>query len=367
VIDDTATDPAEQGQTTPAQKWLVVADDVTGALDTAVGFAGSGVVEYSRTAPTDVDVAAVSTGSRASSAPVLVDDALIDREVFDRLYVKIDSTVRGRPREHLGAAMDAWHPRSTAIICPAAPALGRTVVGGRVYVHGEPAAASAAGRDPVAPTLEDRLTVVFHAPLIAPSDLAEAIGRVPAVIVDASTEQDLEEIAAIVEGAGPLAVPVGSAGLAAAIGARLPRRSHERHGADEVLVVVTSVHPVSRAQLAALDGRVPVILPPLLENGSVSHERAVMTARDTAGRAARLILDRPGTGVVVIGGDGTDALLSALGAEGVVVLGSLLPGVPYGRIRGGDADGTIIATKSGGFGTADTLNELIRILTEETP
>jgi uncharacterized protein YgbK (DUF1537 family) len=349
------------------EKWLVVADDVTGALDTAVGFSGCGVVEYSRTAPTDVDVAAVSTGSRAAAAPDLLAPLPIDRAVFDRLYVKIDSTLRGWPREHVRAALDSWHPLATAIICPAAPALGRTVIGGRVYVHGERATLSPARTDPVAPTRSDLLTELFDAALIELPALAGAIGRVPAVVIDASTEEELEEIAAVVDRSGRLAVPVGSAGLAAALGTRSSGRAPERPRVDDVLVVVTSVHPVSQAQLAAIEGLVPIVLPPPLESATVAHEQAVKAAREVADRAAPLILARPGAAIVVIGGDGTDALLSALDADGVVVLGSLLPGVPYGRIRGGLADGTIIATKSGGFGTPVTLIETIRILTEETP
>jgi uncharacterized protein YgbK (DUF1537 family) len=345
----------------------VVADDVTGALDTAVGFTGCGVVEYSRTAATDVDVAAVSTGSRAAATPDLGAPCPIDREVFDRLYVKIDSTLRGWPREHVRAALDSWHPAATAIICPAAPALGRTVVGGRVYVHGERATDSAAGTDPVAPTRSDLLPDLFDAALIDVSALADAIGRVPAVVIDASTAEDLADIAALVDGAGPLAVPVGSAGLAAALGARSAGRPPERARVDDVLVVVTSVHPVAQAQVAAIEGLVPIVLPPPIQSATVSHEQALTAAREVADRAAPLILARPGAAIVVIGGDGTDALLAALAADGVVVFGSLLPGVPYGRIRGGLADGTIIATKSGGFGTAGTLVDIIRILTEENP
>ncbi|PZE76605.1 four-carbon acid sugar kinase family protein [Curtobacterium sp. MCBD17_019] len=349
------------------ERWLILADDVTGALDSAVGFAGTGLVEYGVTLPVHVDVASVSTGSRAKPTHDWETDDRFDRDAVDRLFVKIDSTLRGWPGEHVRTALAWWGPSATAVICPAAPALGRTVTDGRVLVHGTPAAQTAAGADPVAPTREDRLPVLFDAPLVDLADLPGAIGHHPAVVVDAATQADLDALAAVIEAAGPRAVPVGASGLAAALGARRSPRQAPGPRAARVVVVVTSVHPVSRAQIDALEVRVPIVSPPALDIGTVTHEQAVVIARATADRAAEHVHRDADTAVVVIGGDGTDALLSALGAEGVEVLGSVLPGVPWGRIRGGRADGTTIVTKSGGFGDADTLNAIIRTLTKDEP
>ena len=344
--------------------WLIVADDVTGALDSAVGFAGTGLVEYGVRVP-DADVAAVSTGSRALPAPP---DGIPDRAVderFARLFVKIDSTVRGWPAEHTAALLRRWHPGSTAVVCPAAPALGRAVVDGRVLVHGEPASRTAAGRDPVAPVRIDRLPQLFDAPLTPLESVASAIGRAPAVVVDASTAEDLAELAAIIDAAGPRAVPVGSAGLAAALGDRRARRAVPLPHAREVVVLVTSAHPVSRVQVEALGDQAVVVAAPPLPEDRIGHEAAAGMARATAERAGALLRDGTVDAIVVIGGDGTDALLTSLGATGVEVRGALLPGVPWGRIRGGIADGRLIATKSGGFGHAGTLTDLIRILTQD--
>ncbi|WP_170160000.1 four-carbon acid sugar kinase family protein [Frondihabitans australicus] len=345
----------------------MVADDVTGALDSAVGFAGAGVVEYGVTAPASADVAAVSTGSRAMASPPVALPAGVDPARFERLYIKIDSTLRGWPREHVEAVMTHWHPGSTAIICPAAPALGRIVRNGRVYVDDEPASLSAAGRDPISPARADLLTDLFGAALIPVSALPGAIGRVPAVVVDAATDADLDAIAAIVATAGPKAVAVGSAGLSAALGRTFPRRPSRLGRVEDVMLVVTSVHPVTRVQVSELDPGALVVLPPQLDDERITHDDALRTARSTATRGAELLRSKPGAAVIVVGGDGTDSFLSAVGAEGIIVNGALLPGVPFGRVRGGPAEGTIIVTKSGGFGTPDTLNDLIHILTEETP
>jgi uncharacterized protein YgbK (DUF1537 family) len=347
------------------ETWLIIADDVTGALDSAVGFAGSGRVEYGSVLPAVPDVAAISTGSRAAAVDRYDIGEHVDRTQVDRLFVKIDSTLRGRPAEHLRSAMDWWEHPATTVICPASPTLGRTVSGGRVFVAGEPASSSAAGSDPVAPTRQDDLTLVFGAPLVDVGDLPDVVGRERAVIVDAVTSEDLADIAAAVIAAGSDAVAVGSSGLAAAIGAR--RGAHGAHPprATRVVVVVTSVHPVSRAQVAALGDGYCVVSPPTLTTAAVPHDQAVTIATETARRAALLIGTQPGTAVVVVGGDGTDALLAALQADGVDVLGSLMPGVPWGRISGGPAADMTIVTKSGGFGDADTLAHIIHMLTDD--
>ncbi|MFD1722522.1 four-carbon acid sugar kinase family protein [Amnibacterium endophyticum] len=346
--------------------WLLVADYVSGALDGAVGFAGRGAVAYAAGRdPAVADVLAVSTGSRAGAAPPATADEAIRPADVERLFVKIDSTLRGWPVAHVRTALSAWHPGATAVVCPAAPALGRTVRGGRLLVHGQPAVASAAGADPVAPATEDRLPVLFDAPLVAVDDVPGLVGTGPALVVDAVDEADLDRLAAVVESCGPRAVPVGAVGLAAALGARRGARAQERPRATAPVVLVTSLHPVATAQLATLGYLVPVVRPPATPDTRLDHAAATAAARAAARVAASLVTTHGADAVVVIGGDGTDALLGALGADGVEVRGSVLPGTPWGRVRGGDADGLLLVSRSGGFGGPDDLRRLIRILTEE--
>jgi D-threonate/D-erythronate kinase len=57
----------------------------------------------------------------------------------ERLYVKIDSTVRGSVAAQIDGAIRAWstaHDNAVAVVCPAFPDLGRTVVDGVVLVGG---------------------------------------------------------------------------------------------------------------------------------------------------------------------------------------------------------------------------------------
>ena len=72
----------------------------------------------------------------------------------DRLFLKIDSTARGSIDGQVAGALTAWqvdHPDAVAVICPAFPDLGRTVLDGRVLVNGQPVHETAAAADPVTP------------------------------------------------------------------------------------------------------------------------------------------------------------------------------------------------------------------------
>ena len=99
------------------------------------------------------------TGVRAAADDVAAErTAAAVRELLargcDRLYVKIDSTMRGSVAGQLRGALAAWaekHTGAGAVLCPAFPDQGRTVVGGQVLVDGVPVARTAAAADPVTP------------------------------------------------------------------------------------------------------------------------------------------------------------------------------------------------------------------------
>jgi uncharacterized protein YgbK (DUF1537 family) len=63
----------------------------------------------------------------------------------------------------------------------------------------------------------------------------------------------------------------------------------------------------------------------------------------------------PTTTLVLTGGETAAFVLRALDAFSVLLAGEIAPGIPWGVIQGGDADGCIVITKSGGFGNRNTL------------
>src|SRR5690606_27572925 len=103
-----------------------------------------------------------------------------------RLYVKIDSTMRGSVAGQVAGALSAWRtrqPGAFAVVCPSYPALERTVRDGVLLVDGTPAADSPAGRDPVTPVPRSDLTALLPGSVrveAAGPDAAEIAARLAA-------------------------------------------------------------------------------------------------------------------------------------------------------------------------------------------
>lgn len=350
----------------------LIADDLTGAGDASVQFAKRGwrtlLALDSTTLNTgpvdsrDSFVLAVTTDSRALSndaAEKLTADAVtaLMNAGADRVFLKIDSTMRGSVPGQVAGALSAWRTRradARAVVCPAYPAMGRTVESNRLLVNGEPVERTAFGRDPVSP--------------VTTSDMSALLpGAAGISVVDAATDSDLNAIAASISAAGPSVIAVGSGGLAGALAAAwddqppahalaaidiIPKRKNSR-----ILLQVSSVNPASRAQVARLKGAFPdvvVLLPPSERRDPSAVAESL--AREFAARVEREEWDILG----LIGGDGARATLAQLGASGIRIVDSLVEGIAFGVVVGGAVDGTPVFTKAGGFGDEDALVRCIQ-------
>jgi len=231
------------------------------------------------------------------------------------------------------------------------------------------------------------------------------------VLADAVTPQDLDRLARLVVREELFGVAAGSAGLATALGGVLswPRRPRrvKPDGKAPVLLVVGSPNPTSLEQVAWIekDSRVTVIraaLADVVADGDhyrreldrvVKKARTeIVAGRDTVltlaqrptpssgrqralrptasraiseflGQATRLVARdaRPG-GLLLCGGDIAIAACSSLGASGLELQGEVEPGVPWGRLVGGELADLAAVTKAGGFGKAETFARAIRFL-----
>ncbi|RAI44609.1 four-carbon acid sugar kinase family protein [Rhodoplanes roseus] len=396
--------------------WLILADDLTGAADTAIAFARRGletVVTWGDGDVGDAPVVSVDADSRRLSA---ADAAARQTAVLaargrpgQHLYKKIDSTLRGQPAAETAALLAALRRNgrpTIAFVAPAFPAMGRTTETGRVLVAGQrleetplwardhtyesgylPAVLKAAGLKSGVVPLDQLLRGDGMVRGVITAAIAEGCD---AVVCDAATEEDL---ALAARAALPLAdrlLFVGTGGLAAALARQVapadPPPPAVPAVQGPVLVLVGSVAEASRAATETLSasGRVtPVLVPEaVLRNaaGAVTagHE---LTARigaalgegdvlvvtefgpdsdlrqggDVAKRLADLVA--PATahlgGIVATGGDTVCALLARIGVTGIRLLDEVEPGVPLGVTVGSVA--LPIATKAGGFGTDATL------------
>src|SRR3954453_4787970 len=188
--------------------WVVVADDLTGALDAAAALAPNGgghvLLAPGGAWPEASAVLAVSTRTRdedPAATPRLVREAVglaLHRRA--RGFLKIDSLLRGQVGPAVRAALEAQRARSgscLAVVAPAFPARGRTTRGGRVEVEGDErlgerdvvAALAAAGL---------RSTVIGgRDPMAWASRIPRALGDgLDAVVVDCESDDDLARVAA---------------------------------------------------------------------------------------------------------------------------------------------------------------------------
>ena len=66
--------------------------------------------------------------------------------------------------------------------------------------------------------------------------------------------------------------------------------------------------------------------------------------------------------IVSTGGDTSMQICKSLNAQGIELIDEIEPGIPIGKIVGGDADGTLIVTKSGGFGTDNVFIKIMEYI-----
>ena len=247
-------------------KLLVIADDFTGALDTGIQFAREG---------TKTCVAIGAGGVLASRAdyPVIVIDSetrhLPHGEAYETvcrlvnearaagvgyIYKKTDSALRGCVGAELSAALDAWPGADELAFVPAFPKVRRTTKGGTQYIDGVPVGESAFGRDPFEPVrhsyIPDIIAEQSEVEVRLASEAASPYGR-QITVYDASTEEDLAEVAARLKTKG-CTLAAGCAGLAAHLGVfiELPKgKARSPRKTKGMFVVCGSLNPISEAQI----------------------------------------------------------------------------------------------------------------------
>lgn len=351
----------------------LIADDLTGALDTAAQFAAAAAIPVHWSAPRHLaGTASVAIDSRtrdaepaAARATVADLAARLPRDADGLFYAKLDSLLRGQAAAEIAGWIEALKP-AHAILAPAFPHHGRITRDGIQRVR------TAEGWQPVGAGLRAALEREG-----VPVRRCRPGDPVPPGLSlwDAESDADL---AAIATAGRALDAPVlwcGSAGLATALADAprcgpidLPRPILGLFGTD---------HPVTAGQLAAC-GPLAVELPDgtaesetlltrRLERDGIALARLALPAlpRDVAAvriaeKFARLVtaLPAPGT-LMVAGGETLHGLCVALGAERLDLDGQIEPGVPRSILRGGRYDGVRVVSKSGAFGDPALLRRLL--------
>jgi D-threonate/D-erythronate kinase len=336
---------------------VLIADDLTGALDSIAPFAALGmdcVAAVSLDAigsalALSPQVLAVNLGTRevspdeARAKAAVAARALVKAAGPGTLWIKkIDSRLKGPISAEIAGISDILRPKRL-LLCPAIPELGRFVSQGFLRGHG----------------------VATDIPV------AEAVAvDLPCDVPDATSDADLDRLAVSVR---PGTLVAAARGLAAALARRI-RRDHRsapaRMPRGPVGFVIGSRDPVTLAQVAQLrgSGGPRIIMAP---DGEIRPEDApgsfVIQATSGAGAEGKVVSARLAEGVshhvsclrtlVLTGGETAAAVLDALGIRLLRVEGEVLPGLPLCHPIGSPGLPALI-TKSGGFGPPDTLMRL---------
>jgi len=401
-----------------AGRWLILADDLTGAADCAIAFGRRGLaaaVTWGEIADASgrqhpvLSYDAASRGLMAEAAAGRHADVLVRLLEPDRLlFKKIDSTLRGQPAAETAAALAHLKARAGSafgIFAPAFPATHRTTIDGRVVVNGRPLEeAEVWQRDHTYPNADvadvlataDVRSEKVSLSTIRGSDLRAHLSRIASgdsvvAICDAETEHDLHLIAQASLHISPATVFIGSAGLAHALAALDDSSAVEQlripGSACGTLVVVGSLAGASRSAARKLVATGSVVHFPVAPDvllgdtdGQAALAERVKARLLTGGDALVEIMmdDNPNMSLgpqlarkladalapvassigafAATGGETAATLLSRFGVNGIRLADEIEPGVSLGLTLGNLS--IPIATKAGAFGDE---NSLIRI------
>ena len=342
----------------------LIADDLTGALDTAAQFTG-------RIGPLPVLLDRMTAAPEASyalnlscrdgderTAVACTRDSLGCYSGADVAFKKIDSLLRGHWAAELAEIVKSGRFRRI-VLAPAVPAQGRLTRDG-LQMLSQPSGGRSLIKD-VAAELER------HGVSSRGAD-----GDV--LLLDAESDADLDAIAQRYANE-PATLWCGAAGLARALAQESPRAARPLH--QPHLVIVGSRHPVTLRQVEVFRAAHPDWSAPM--GAEPSFIGRVLTTLEAVGCCVVLPDLPPGLtemeaaepialglellsgrlprlgGLTVVGGETFAALCRVLKATRLSVDGEFLHGVPASRMESGLWSGTFCASKSGAFGEPDWL------------
>lgn len=230
----------------------IIADDLTGANDTALQFhlrgANTKILLDSGYVPVDkenVEVWALSTESRncdGNEAVLRLEKAVksfVDNFSFDYYYKKIDSTLRGNIAAETLTMMELLG-YDASIIVPAFPQEGRITVGGYHLLKGVPIGRTEIAIDPHSPILESHIPTLLRSQLeekqkdlVGLIDLKTVMNGAGPILIrinelikegkklivaDSTSITDIEQIALAVKKFDKKLLPAGTAAFAQVLG-----------------------------------------------------------------------------------------------------------------------------------------------------
>lgn len=424
---------------------IIIADDLTGANATSAllsknGFVAATFLEQDVLEIEDCsfDVISITTDSRSIARMDAYDKVSRVVKMFKEQEVKyfskrIDSTLRGNIGAEMDAVLDHLSKDTLAIVVPAFPASGRATVGGYQTVNAVPLEKTDVAKDPKTPIHTSYVPELVKAQTKYPVDflpleyilkgkknlsdkILESKNKGNRVIVmDASTDEDIETIAKAIKISEIPIVAVDPGPFTAALALELVKKVDVQ--GHKIMLTVGSVTNLTRQQLSELKTQYnPMLITAkaqaLIDEAHCEEEikRVVtkiskdITKYDVIGvvttadenevlNLSRIadhlditetqVSQRISKGLAEItkrtleensssigslftsGGDVTVAVCQAISARGIQVEAEVLPLAVYGRLIGGQCDDMPIVTKGGLIGEQDAIVRCINYLSSQ--
>ncbi len=381
-------------------KLLILADDLTGALDSGVQLTNKG---YTVQVCTDLnhafeytgmyDVLVIDTESRHIPSETAYDlvYSLAEKAVelgFEHIYKKTDSGLRGNVGAELSALRDATNQVILNFV-PAYPKLDRMTRNGIHYVNGVPLAESVFAHDAIDPVTVSSVEDLIH----LQSDVKVSKSETDGIVVhDCQSDSEMNRIAEKIFEEGDFLISAGCAGLLEAFPSKHEHPAIKTPvGLNERLIVVTgSINEVSLNQIenavkkGAKRYHVPMNLivnqkwseddidayaESLLEGARASTTIILDTQqsftieqpipRDQMGRIIaksmgllvyQMISRFPDYTFMIIGGDTLQGFMQELGIHSLSPVQEIVPGVVLAKYVYQGKEHYLV-TKSGAFGS----------------
>ena len=392
---------------------FILADDLTGALDSAVQFAPRNIPVtvlpfFSDREDYDgvqAEVLVQNLDSRhlpAEEAAALVKAAVQKARAagFRRFYKKTDSALRGNVGSELEALLNALQAEQLDFV-PAYPEMGRTTRDGVQLMKGVPIHQTDFRLDPFEPVRESSVLRIIAAQSAVPCALGEWNPNQKGIRVhDCATDEEMLSIATRLFQQNDLYCCAGCAGFAKAIAEVLPLEVGAVSGEkppEHLLVVCGSVNPASTAQLSYAEqkGFRRFTLDSSLWGEELPlGEQEIADLVKSSRQGHSLILDMKGDGeakllhpnlqaatclaaaafqllkaglnatVLATGGDTLSALLKYLNCERITVMGAVEEGIVLSGCETAWGHLSMIS-KAGSFGRFTLLEEIQNALQGE--
>lgn len=403
-------------------RYLIIADDFTGANDTGVQLKRRGistnVVFKSDLLQSSDSSFVIDTESRSlpeEDAYNKTKNILNKVELNNFKYVikKVDSTLRGNVAKEV-KAVDEEYKSELVIFAPALPDLKRTTVNAVHLLNDLPITQTEMAKDPLKPVKEDNITKIlekvysekithYNLNSIRSNKIYFSTGRI--FTFDAVTNDDMKTIIKVAINTGRKVLWVGTAAMA-------DNLLEIEKSTKPVLGIVASVSSVTRQQVkhAEEKGVSLVKLPiydfienkteiqkyineaeELLQHGediiilpTSSYDQEEYNKSNRTGNKSgmsrneisnfintiigtiskNVLLKTKVSGVFLTGGETAIGFFNEAEALGSSIVQEIAIGIPLMKLVGGPFDGLKVVTKAGAFGGEDAITYSIRKLKE---